>query len=442
MLDSFLQKGRPLSSYALRHKGMEFASLPAFSSDTPFPFSLLLSEVEVAKCLEQELVKKTQQGSIVEYSTTLIKYSESYNRVRAFLQHEKNGCEIIECQYIIGCDGIDSVVRTGLHNDWDFEAFSSIGLWVLGDVTIDSPDIDDEEVTIFLHEEGLLTFYPFQSHNHRFRIVANLQDMNYRKVMLSDPKIPIGKTLSTSSEKSINLEFNRLTLIELQNLIQERVTVGKVTVETTTWTSYFSPLEGKATGFRRGRAFLCGDAAHSHSPISGFGHDLGIQDAHNLAWKLFLVLTGRASNSDLFLDSYSAEREPVAVAAIQKTIGVSRIKLLGQLINSEVLQTNPSYSQSPIIEYPLEHKEGMGRYLEANTAWKRYLHPVFETDREDQLLSSPSDVDAEYRAEKKPFFCGFVKESQPLLTKQDMHKSIGLENPEDVHRGDNTQKLD
>jgi 2,4-dichlorophenol 6-monooxygenase len=65
-----------------------------------------------------------------------------------------------------------------------------------------------------------------------------------------------------------------------------------------------------ARSFRAGRIFLAGDAAHRHPPTTGLGLNTAVQDAHNLAWKLAAVLNGQASES--LLDSYEAERRPVA----------------------------------------------------------------------------------------------------------------------------------
>lgn len=64
-----------------------------------------------------------------------------------------------------------------------------------------------------------------------------------------------------------------------------------------------------ARHFRVGSAFLAGDAAHRHPPTGGLGLNAGVQDAHNLAWKLAAVLKGQAG--DGLLDSYEAERRPV-----------------------------------------------------------------------------------------------------------------------------------
>ncbi|NNN31068.1 FAD-dependent monooxygenase [Streptomyces sp. S3(2020)] len=67
-----------------------------------------------------------------------------------------------------------------------------------------------------------------------------------------------------------------------------------------------------ARSYRAGRVFLAGDSAHEMSPTGAFGSNTGIQDAHNLAWKLAAVLGGWAGEG--LLDTYDAERRPVAEA--------------------------------------------------------------------------------------------------------------------------------
>ena len=58
------------------------------------------------------------------------------------------------------------------------------------------------------------------------------------------------------------------------------------------WLSGFRVHTRMASAYRVGRVFLAGDAAHVHSPVGGQGMNTGMQDAHNLAWKLALVATG------------------------------------------------------------------------------------------------------------------------------------------------------
>ena len=70
-----------------------------------------------------------------------------------------------------------------------------------------------------------------------------------------------------------------------------------------------------AERYRVGRMFLAGDAAHRHPPTTGLGLNTGIQDAHNLAWKLALATQGKAG--DKLLDTYEAERRPVGAFNVE-----------------------------------------------------------------------------------------------------------------------------
>ena len=73
-----------------------------------------------------------------------------------------------------------------------------------------------------------------------------------------------------------------------------------------------------ADRFADGRVFLVGDAAHAIPPLGAFGMNTGIADAHNLAWKVALVLRGQAGPA--LLDSYNAERRPVAQLAMEQSV--------------------------------------------------------------------------------------------------------------------------
>lgn len=90
-----------------------------------------------------------------------------------------------------------------------------------------------------------------------------------------------------------------------------------------------------ATEYRRGRVFLAGDAAHRHPPASGLGSNTSIQDSFNLAWKLALVVSGRAG--DKLLDSYEAERQPVGEQVVKRAM----TSLAGQMKSVEALGLYP-----------------------------------------------------------------------------------------------------
>jgi hypothetical protein len=84
----------------------------------------------------------------------------------------------------------------------------------------------------------------------------------------------------------------------------------------------------KVASYRAGRAFLCGDAAHVHSPAGGEGMNTGMQDAFNLAWKLALAINGTCGEA--LLDTYSPERSGVGDEVLKNT---SRLTAIGTLHN-------------------------------------------------------------------------------------------------------------
>lgn len=86
---------------------------------------------------------------------------------------------------------------------------------------------------------------------------------------------------------------------------------------------------GVAERFRTGPLFFVGDAAHRFPPHGGFGMNSGIQDAHNLAWKLNLALRGLAD--DALLDTYDAERRPVAVLNATQSMENARVQQEAQM---------------------------------------------------------------------------------------------------------------
>src|SRR5437868_3485122 len=84
------------------------------------------------------------------------------------------------------------------------------------------------------------------------------------------------------------------------------------------WISRFTDMTRQAAAYRDRRVLLAGDAAHVHSPIGGQGLNMGVQDAVNLGWKLAQVV--KKTSPESLLDSYHAERHPVAARVLQKTM--------------------------------------------------------------------------------------------------------------------------
>jgi 3-(3-hydroxy-phenyl)propionate hydroxylase len=85
-----------------------------------------------------------------------------------------------------------------------------------------------------------------------------------------------------------------------------------------TWISRFTDVTRQAAAYRKGRVLLAGDAAHVHPPMGGQGLNIGVQDAVNLGWKLAQVVKGISPDS--LLDTYQAERHPVAARVLRNTM--------------------------------------------------------------------------------------------------------------------------
>jgi 2-polyprenyl-6-methoxyphenol hydroxylase-like FAD-dependent oxidoreductase len=99
-----------------------------------------------------------------------------------------------------------------------------------------------------------------------------------------------------------------------------------------TWISRFTDATRQAASYRAGRALLAGDAAHIHFPIGGQGLNTGIQDAVNLGWKLAQVVSG--VSGEHLLDTYHAERHPVAARVLHNTMAQTALNSPGERIDA------------------------------------------------------------------------------------------------------------
>src|SRR5256885_3514997 len=110
--------------------------------------------------------------------------------------------------------------------------------------------------------------------------------------------------------------------------------------------SRFTDMARQAAAYRAGRVLLAGDAAHVHYPVGGQGLNTGVQDAVNLGWKLAQVVKG--TSPDSLLDTYHAERHPVAARVLRNTIAQvllinpnDYVKTLGEIITELLTMEQP-----------------------------------------------------------------------------------------------------
>ena len=117
-------------------------------------------------------------------------------------------------------------------------------------------------------------------------------------------------------------------------------------VHSPTSLSRFTDMARQAAAYRAGRVLLAGDAAHVHYPVGGQGLNTGVQDAVNLGWKLASVVNG--TSPDSLLDTYHAERHPVAARVLRDTIAQvallranDYVKTLGDIITELLTMEEP-----------------------------------------------------------------------------------------------------
>jgi 3-(3-hydroxy-phenyl)propionate hydroxylase len=120
------------------------------------------------------------------------------------------------------------------------------------------------------------------------------------------------------------------------------------------WISRFTDATRQAAAYRAGRVLLAGDAAHVHYPAGGQGLSLGVQDAVNLGWKLAQVVAG--TSPDRLLDSYHAERHPVAARALRHTMAQAalqrrddRMEALAETVSELAAMAEPRTSLAGLI---------------------------------------------------------------------------------------------
>ncbi|MGH2961989.1 MAG: FAD-dependent monooxygenase [Solirubrobacterales bacterium] len=117
-------------------------------------------------------------------------------------------------------------------------------------------------------------------------------------------------------------------------------------IHSPTWISRFTDMTRQAAAYRDGRVLLAGDAAHVHHPVGGQGLNTGVQDAVNLGWKLAQVVN--QTSPEILLDTYHAERHPVAARVLRNTMAQTallrpddRTKALGDIISELLSMDEP-----------------------------------------------------------------------------------------------------
>jgi len=194
----------------------------------------------------------------------------------------------LRARFVVGCDGGRSLIRKDAGIDF-------VG-W--------------EPSTSYLIAEVEMTDEPawgVRRGEHGTHGLGKLEDPKLVRVVLEQPPVGHGEP----------------TLAEVREALVA-VYGTDFGAHRATWLSRFSDAARQASSYRDRRVLLAGDAAHVHSPVGGQGLNTGVQDAVNLGWKLAQVVHGTSPES--LLDTYQAERHPVAARVLRTTLALTALQ--------------------------------------------------------------------------------------------------------------------
>jgi 2-polyprenyl-6-methoxyphenol hydroxylase-like FAD-dependent oxidoreductase len=245
--------------------------------DIPYTTSLITPEWRVEEALRQRLA---ELGGAVDFGAALAGFEQSDEAVSAVLVRGGE-TETVSARWLVGCDGGHSIVRKQAGIAFEGETREDVRM-IVADAEVDG--LDRDAWHMWRHEEGAVSLCPLPSTNV-FQYQASIAPGQ-------DPE---------------------LSLANMQAILERRTGRADIRLHEPEWSTLWRANIRLVDRYREGRVLLAGDAAHIHSPAGGQGMNTGIQDAHNLGWKLAAVAKGA---SPALLDSYEAERRPVAAGVL------------------------------------------------------------------------------------------------------------------------------
>ena len=285
LADAVVARGRRVVAANLWVAGSKAARLffgEMGAGISPFSYALVFPQDEHERLLIDRL---GELGVHVERQTELLGFEDAAGGVRARLKRLDRTEETCSAAYIAGCDGAHSVVRETL--GIGFPGGTYAHLFYVADVEASGATMNGE-LHVALDRADFLAVFPLKGEG-RARLVGAVRE-------------------------EAESQHEMLSWNDVSKSVIERI---RIDVERVNWFSTYRVHHRVADHFRKGRAFLLGDAAHIHSPVGGQGMNTGIGDAVNLAWKLAAVLHGRADAS--LLDSYEPERIAFARRLVETT---------------------------------------------------------------------------------------------------------------------------
>lgn len=281
IVDTVLAAAERARALAPGFESQVFGRIPlgAIGGDsTPYPWIYVLEQSRTEELLYAHL---RELGGEVRWAHRLTALADVDGGVEASVEGP-DGADVITARYCVGADGSSSAVRrlrgidyVGVTNPHHFYVVDAVG----------GGGLVAESVNVRPGNRDFLLAFPMAGHDN-WRLIGVVRDEQSEYVSAAD--------------------------------VQDRLRrVFAVTYGSARWFATYRVHHRVAAAFRDGPVFLAGDAGHVHSPVGAQGMNTGLQDAHNLAFKLADVVHGRAG--DRWLDRYDAERRPVALRLIATT---------------------------------------------------------------------------------------------------------------------------
>jgi 2-polyprenyl-6-methoxyphenol hydroxylase-like FAD-dependent oxidoreductase len=280
--DRFLAEGQMAQVAAFAGISLDISDFP-----TPHPYGLGLWQNHIERILA---------GWVDELAVTIYRGREvtGFSQDDTGVDVDVSGGRSLRAQYLVGCDGGRSLIRKAAGIEFPGWDASTSALIAQVEMT-EEPELGIRRDASGMHALGKVEYEVRDGE-------VVYQEGGTVGVMLTEPHV--GATAEP-------------TLRELSEALVA-VYGTDYGIHSPTWISRFTDATRQAATYRAGRVLLAGDAAHIHSPVGGQGLNTGVQDAVNLGWKLAQVVD--RTSPERLLDTYHAERHPVAAGVLRTTM--------------------------------------------------------------------------------------------------------------------------
>lgn len=297
--ERFIQQGQIHKAAGFALISLEMSGIP-----TRYDYVLALWQNHIERTLAEWV---GELGVPIHRERDVIGFTQDDTGVAVALSDGQS----LRAQYLVGCDGGRSLVRRAA--GIEFSGWDATTSWLIAEAAL------SEEPPWGFRHDAVGT-----------HAIGRMEQAGRARVVLTERQVgsagePTLADVSDALVAAYGTDFG---------------------IHDPTWISRFTDVTRQAATYRSGRVLVAGDAAHVHAPMGGQGLNIGVQDAVNLGWKLAQVVKG--VSPDHLLDTYHAERHPVAARVLRNTMAQvalrrtdERTKALGDTMSALLAMDEP-----------------------------------------------------------------------------------------------------